>query len=153
MAPPPSLPVASRLRGVWRRTLLTMPAQGDTPALHDDTSAVFWLQTDSLFGDLRLPAALLTPGAPREAHGAQISFAGHTTTAGDLCSWHREVDFGSPFLPGFDFMPPGGDPDTARLTWLSEDVMHEARSARVLAWGQVAGCRGGLTRAGPARTG
>lgn len=125
MAPPPTPPVADRLRGVWRRTLLTMPAQEGRAALRDDTSAVFWLQTDTLFGDLRLPAA---PAAPGEALGAQISFAGHTTTAADFCSWQREMDYGSPFLPGLAWSPPGGDPDTARLTWLSDDLMQEARA-------------------------
>ena len=128
MAPPPSPPVASRLRGVWRRSLLTVAAQeGGPAAVRDDTSSVFWLQTDSLFGDLRLPGDGDAPGG---AARPPISFCGHTTTESDLCSWHRELDYGSPFLPGFDFSPPGGAPDTARLKWLSEDVVEEARSGR-----------------------
>ena len=104
MAPPPSPPVASRLRGVWRRSLLTVAAQeGGPAAVRDDTSSVFWLQTDSLFGDLRLPGDGDAPGG---AARPPISFCGHTTTESDLCSWHRELDYGSPFLPGFDFSPP-----------------------------------------------
>lgn len=121
--------VPRRLCGVWSRTLLT------TAGHLDDTSTVFWLQTDSLFGDLRLPAGIGAT-ATDELLLSQISFCGHTVAVEEedgttRCSWFREADFGSPFLPGLVPEPPGGAPDVARLTWKGEDVLWEVRISSV----------------------
>ena len=43
-------PVPAEYHGVWRRNLLKTRT-----GINDDTTQVFWLQTDSMFGDLRLP--------------------------------------------------------------------------------------------------
>ena len=106
-----ALPVPESLQGVWRRTLLTTPE-----GVEDRTTEVRWLQCGSLFLDLRIPAAAQSAGAPPEALAASVSFAGRVTFEGGRCSWHREVDFGTPFLPAFDFSPPPGT-DTAALKW------------------------------------
>lgn len=78
---PPRVPAA--YRGVWQRTLLqTWPAGSGV----DTTTHVRWLQTASLFGDVRVPAELKEGGAPLAgaseervaALAAQWGFAGHT---------------------------------------------------------------------------
>ena len=65
--------------GVWQRTLLK------TTEGEDRESAVFWLQTSRLHGDIRTPAGstgLTGPGA----------FAGITQVEADRCQWHRLLD-------------------------------------------------------------
>lgn len=65
--------------GVWQRTLL-QTAEGE-----DRDSPVFWLQTERLHGDIRMPAGT---GALTGLSG----FAGITQVEGDQCQWHRLLD-------------------------------------------------------------
>lgn len=69
--------VPSHYLGVWQRTLLST-----TAGVHDTRTRVYWLQTDQLFADLRIP--LPTPATPLEL-AAQKGFAGITTVTGDIC--------------------------------------------------------------------
>ena len=94
--PPPALVPLAYL-GVWRRRLL------ETSALRDEHSQVFWLQTPHWHADLRIPA-----GRPdfsginhlAECDDAQLAwlarqqgFCGLTQVDGDICIWHRQMDF------------------------------------------------------------
>jgi len=112
--------VPPSLHGVWQRTLLQTAGN----AIVDSETPVRWMQTASLFGDLRVPAAVSeAPLPPLEAcrpeHLTLLttcnSFAGHTTLAGDVCTWHREVDL----------QPPSGVPDVGLLRYVSEDKIYE----------------------------
>ena len=124
--------VPQRLVGVWSRKLFTT-VEGH----RDDTSVALWLQTDCLFGDLRIPASCLRPDghtgpwAPSDAAlDEQISFAGHAVLGKDneTCSWSQYCNRGTSFLPGGEpVLVPPEQPDCAQLKWLSDDLMHEAR--------------------------
>lgn len=83
--------------GVWRRRLLTT-----TAGLRDETSEVYWLQTAILHADLRLPRPQALPPAAslktcsyaqQLALAEQAGFAGVTEVNGDICQWHRLIDF------------------------------------------------------------
>jgi hypothetical protein len=104
LAAPDSLPVPARYRGVWMRTLL------ETPDLRDDTTFVRWLQLGRWHADLRIPAAARATGSAwplSECSQAQLAlratqqgFAGltHVTRGelGEVCTWHRVVDYQPP---------------------------------------------------------
>ncbi len=59
-------PVPAAYHGVWKRSLLKTKT-----GLHDDTTQVFWLQTDILFADLRLPILQSSDKNVRH-HGLQL---------------------------------------------------------------------------------
>jgi hypothetical protein len=106
-------PVPRTYRGLWRRTLLTT---GDGRI--DRETRVFWMQTERLHLDIRVPATRGTFGrasalAELEREqlielAAQMGFAGVTTVdeaavAADVgdgrldrCTWHRQIDFSPP---------------------------------------------------------
>lgn len=98
--------VPDRYLGVWQRTLLRT-ADG----FEDRTTRVFWLQTESLHADIRVPGRL-----PRtlQQRSAQAGFAGVTEVDGDLCRWHRWLDF-----------HPGSPEDVGRMSFVSADEVHE----------------------------
>lgn len=75
-------PVPNWAIGLWQRRQLET---GDGSL--DRTSCVLWLQTDTLFGDLRIAAPSITI-EPRLRHG----FAGELRVAGQKCEWIRELD-------------------------------------------------------------
>lgn len=94
------------LLGVWRRELIAWP-----DGRRDTTTSVHWLQAGSVFADLRLPQG--------ERDAAIVEgFAGHITLDGDVCTWHRRIDY----------QPPGAPPDVGRLSFdgdlLIEDGVH-----------------------------
>lgn len=93
--------------GVWQRTLLTT-----TSGVNDRRTRVYWLQTDSLFADLRIPRP-----APQTAEelALQAGFAGVTEITGDLCQWHRAIDF----------QPPSGRADIGRMHFQRPDYLLE----------------------------
>ncbi|SDT18597.1 hypothetical protein SAMN05216421_3101 [Halopseudomonas xinjiangensis] len=98
--------VPDRYLGVWQRTLLRT-ADG----FEDRTTRVFWLQTESLHADIRIPER-----QPRtlQQRCAQAGFAGVTEVEGDLCRWHRRLDF-----------HPESPEDVGRMTFVSADELHE----------------------------
>ena len=126
--------VPQRLVGVWSRKLFTT-AEGH----RDDTSVALWLQTDTCFGDLRIPASCLRPAGHTgpwlpsdEVLDEQISFAGHAVLASDnaTCSWSQYLNRGTSFLPGGPpVLEPPQLPDCATLTWVADDLLHEVRRA------------------------
>lgn len=93
--------------GVWQRTLLTT-----TAGVRDTSTRVYWLQTERLFADLRIP--LPAPQSP-SAMAAQAGFAGITEITGDICQWHRAIDF----------QPPNGGEDIGRMHFVNSEKVLE----------------------------
>lgn len=93
--------------GVWQRTLLT-----SSDGLRDTSTRVYWLQTGRLFADLRVPQPLPDSAAGR---AQQAGFAGVTTVDGDICQWHRAIDF----------QPPNGREDIGRMRFERPDRLLE----------------------------
>lgn len=100
------------LVGVWRRrSIETEDSQKDT------TTQVFWLQTHSCFGDIRIPLhrpACLERRSISElseleaiALSGQQGFGGITEVEGCTCQWHRYIDY----------QPPNGSRDIGLLEW------------------------------------
>lgn len=112
-------------RGLWRRLALER-ADGSG----DITTTVLWLQTATLYADIRLPAA--RPAFGRAASLATLSddqarwlamqegFAGRLHLDGDDAHWERRIDF----------RPLAGPPDEGRLVasrrMMVETGRHEA---------------------------
>ena len=122
-AGPGEATVPPELCGLWRRVVLETP--GAPP---DTTTRVWWLQTPTLYVDLRLPAARRSvpsrttldaaSDADLDTLAQQAGFAGQTWLDGTLCRWQRAIDF----------QPPSGVPDEGRLRiddgWIVEDGVH-----------------------------
>lgn len=111
--------VPAEVTGVWRREQITAPG-----GYLDDTSRVFWVQSCSWYGDIRLGIDMprrqnargfadFTDGellALAEAQG----FAGQLEVTPEMCAWRRDLDF----------QPRGPIPDEG--TWAIEgDVLIE----------------------------
>lgn len=99
---------------MWHRKWISAP--------HDDGLQVFWLQTDSLFADIRVPAER-SAGGPSlgEIDDAGLrdlatckGFAGRAELHDDLCTWHRV----------FDWQPDNGVADIGRVR-PEGDLLHE----------------------------
>lgn len=112
--------VPARLCGLWQRVSLETP---DAP--RDATTRVFWLQTPTLFADIRIPSTrAVQPGRARlddyacdelAALAQQDGFAGHTTLVGDRCRWERTTSF----------QPPTGFPDEGKLTFHGDEIVED----------------------------
>jgi len=93
-------PVPEIYRGLWRRRVL------ETSGHVDRSTTVYWLQTSSLYADVRIPAdrgrrgrlARLTPAGLR-ALARQQGFAGALTVDGDMLTWQRWLDYQPPAMP------------------------------------------------------
>jgi hypothetical protein len=91
--------------GLWRRSLL-QDAQGV-----DTTTQVFWLQSGSLYADIRIPAH-------RDAVtgiALQQGFAGALEVDGNVLTWRRWLDF----------QPPAAVADVGRMRFTHLDQMVE----------------------------
>lgn len=106
------------MSGTWKREWIRA---GDVTT---NTVMVRYLQTPLWFGDLRIPidrpritaSSLAELGDAELAHLAkQRGFFGYTTLAGDVSTWHHEIDY----------QPSGGRPDTARIERLGASSMIE----------------------------
>jgi hypothetical protein len=107
------------LTGVWRRELITTASGHRDAATH-----VFWLQTRSWYGDIRIPPT--RPARPSvetfdayssqelEALAGMQGFAGQLTADERVCVWRRDLDF----------QPPSASPDEGTYA-LDGDVMIE----------------------------
>jgi hypothetical protein len=84
-------------QGLWRRTLL------ETLDGRDLDSLVYWLQTERWHADIRIPTGRPNFGGVNsleQCAAAQLAwllqqegFAGVTVVEGDLCEWHRRMDY------------------------------------------------------------
>jgi hypothetical protein len=109
----------SEITGLWRRSLISWP-----DGRSDTTTAVRWMQTPSLFVDLRQPANRPSFDGVRclrnlgRAHiewlALQEGFAGEIRWDGHYVEWQRQ----------FDFQPKAPLPDAGKL-WFDGDVMME----------------------------
>ncbi|DBA89000.1 TPA: hypothetical protein ACH3X2_000218 [Trebouxia sp. C0005] len=105
--------------GVWKRSLLT------TDSGHRDTTTlVFWLQTQTLFADLRIPVPVPAEGSRslQECSEQQLlqlaqqqGFAGVTEVSDDICTWHRELDY----------QPKSGPPDVGKMVFVTSEFVTE----------------------------
>lgn len=115
-----SASVPQHLCGLWQRVSLETP---DAP--RDTTTRVFWLQTPTLFADIRIPSTrAVQRGRARldeyscdelAALAQQDGFAGHTMLDGDRCRWERTTSF----------QPPTGFPDEGKLTFDGEEIVED----------------------------
>jgi len=106
------------MQGRWTRDWIRVP-----PAPPDASTTVIWLQAARLYCDLRVPPARpafdgctrLADCGERELDwlASQEAFAGHLEVAGDLCVWHRHVDF----------RPPGPLPDAGVMRFADGHVL------------------------------
>lgn len=81
--------------GVWKRRLIKFQS-----GRSDSETAVYWLQSPRLFADLRIPPARLPTLALEQLDHADLltlseqkGFAGVTQVEGDICQWHRRLDY------------------------------------------------------------
>ncbi len=105
--------------GVWTREWI------DRRGTRSDLFDVSFLQTPTLFADMRIPRD--RPSFSHATSFADLSdtdllalakqrgFTGITTVAGDLATWHHEIDF----------QPPDGTPDIGRLERIGDVRMYE----------------------------
>ncbi|MCW2524005.1 MAG: hypothetical protein JWO63_2340 [Frankiales bacterium] len=117
------------LAGAWRRTRLILPdGSGDA-----DATTVTWLQSTSLYVDLRQPADRPAFGGAtdgdsggfsgeadlsqrqRDWIAGQEGFAGSLNKAGAVFSWRRELDL----------RPPGAFADEGTLAYQGEVLVEE----------------------------
>lgn len=120
---PDTQPVPFAYRGVWMRTLL------ETPDLRDDSTFVRWMQLGRWHADLRIPAAARTAHetlpfsqyspAQLALLATQQGFCGVTQVTrggtGEVCTWHRLVDY----------QPPGPNPDAGLMVFETPDCVIE----------------------------
>jgi len=122
------------LHGVWAREWI------EVRSVRSDHFAVHYLQTPSIFGDMRLPVerpsfagaasfADLTDSDLLEL-ARQRGFTGYVTATGDTITWHHEVDF----------QPSDGTPDIGRAERFgpTQWYEHALDSAYAEMWRSVA---------------
>ena len=108
------------LQGHWRRDWLT------APGVRDDTTRVHWMQAGALYADVRVPAARPDLGdatCPADLSDEGLAallaaegFAGTVDLAGDVCTWHRAVNWHGRTEAV----------DAGRLRFTPEGALHEA---------------------------
>ena len=106
------------LSGTWHREWIRRDG------VTTNTMLVRYLQTPLWFGDVRIPTdrPRITAGSLAELGDAELAglakqrgFFGYTTLAGDVSTWHHEIDY----------QPSDGSPDTARIERLGASSMLE----------------------------
>lgn len=92
--------VPEMYRGLWRRRVL------ETAGQTDRRTTVYWLQTESLYADVRIPADRGRRGrltrmthAGLRAMARQQGFAGALDVDGDVLTWQRWLDYQPPSTP------------------------------------------------------
>jgi hypothetical protein len=121
MTAPPIRPITgiTELTGLWRRSLIRWP-----DGRSDATTAVYWMQTPSLFVDLRQPAdrpSFESVHCLRDLGRANLEWLAHQEGfAGEVLWDGRHIEW----LRHFDFQPKAALPDAGKL-WFEGDVMME----------------------------
>ena len=120
----------SWLTGVWSREWI------ERSGTRTSSFEVHYLQTPSVFADMRIPrdrtalahAASFADLTDRELLllARQRGFAGNTSVAGDIATWHHEIDF----------QPSDSSPDIGRLERADDTHMleHGLDSSYVESW-------------------
>ena len=130
-------PVPADYLGVWQRHLL------ETPLMRDDSTKVFWLQTERWHADLRIPV-----GRPDFGHisrldqcgDAQLSwlatqqgFVGITQVLDTRCTWQRHIDF----------QPESGRRDIGLMAFCGDQVVETGVEAEYMEiWQHLPDSRG-----------
>ncbi|MFB3303332.1 hypothetical protein [Pseudomonas sp. AMR01] len=103
--------------GVWKRRLIQ-----HSSGRSDSETAVYWLQTPRLFGDLRIPSSSLPSLALEDLNDAQRlalceqqGFAGVTQIDANICQWHRKMDY----------QPVNGEEDIGRMHFENSEHLIE----------------------------
>ncbi len=104
----PYPPVPERYIGLWQRRLL-QDAQGE-----DRTTQVYWLQTGSLYADIRIPVSSGDRSMP-ETLAQQQGFAGTLKVEEDVLTWRRWLNY----------QPPDPVPDSGRMRFTGLNEMLE----------------------------
>lgn len=96
-------PVPPEYVGLWRRESIEIDGEWDT------STRVYWLQTGSLYADIRIPAGRpafdgirsLDECSPEQLRwlAGQEGFAGCLHVDGETCRWERALDYQPPGLP------------------------------------------------------
>jgi len=145
-SPHPSVAAVTVPTGAWQRDWIRR--HGGAP---DARVTVRYVQTPSVFGDLRIPgdrpdvalAASLTELTDDQlaALARQNGFAGFTTVDGANATWHHEIDF-----------QPAGDADIGRIEPAGDGRMfeHALDDSYVESWSGSGTCGKTVTEA-PAR--
>jgi hypothetical protein len=123
--PLPKQAVPTNYIGVWQRHLL------ETASIKDDSSLVFWMQSQHLHIDIRIPAActgfkaastlLDYSDAELMMLASQQGFAGltqvraSTPQSSDVCQWLREIDY----------QPPTQSRDIGKMVFTDADTVIE----------------------------
>ncbi|MFB3304261.1 hypothetical protein [Pseudomonas sp. AMR01] len=109
--------VAQRYLGVWKRRLIQRRS-----GLSDSETAVYWLQTQRLFADLRIPDNAVPSLALEDLSDThylalceQQGFAGVTQVDADICQWHRKMDY----------QPVSGEEDIGRMHFETSECLIE----------------------------
>jgi hypothetical protein len=105
--------------GVWERLSISRSGQAT------NTELVRYLQTPTLFGDLRIPRDRPRPARARSladltdselaAMAEQNGFFGETTLDGNVATWHHEIDF----------QPTDVTPDSGRVEHPGSQSLYE----------------------------
>lgn len=114
--------IPERFRGVWQRVSLSVDG-----GRWCEPAQVIWVQTGTVFGDIRLPF----PGRTDE-HPA-MSFAGTLEWRDPHLSWHHKLD-----LYGDPDSDDGGD--TAEVSWHGGELVcqgHFPRESRTVPYTEV----------------
>ena len=118
------------LTGLWQRLSIEEDGQ------RDESTLVFWLQTHSCFGDIRIPTNRpeiasfnAIDRSAAIALSRQAGFSGIARLQGDICQWERALDY-QPFT---------GVPDIGRLYWRGDLLIEEGTEENyVEEWKRVA---------------
>ena len=118
--------------GAWKREWIRRAG------LTDDSVTVRFLQTPTMFGDVRIPAD--RPSFPEATSLADLTdpelrslanqkgFFGYTTIAGNIATWHHEIDY----------QPPDGEDDIGRLERVGSGMYeHALDESYVERWGSL----------------
>jgi hypothetical protein len=83
--------------------------------MRDTDTEVWWLQTGSLYADLRQPPAPADKRATPQQLALQQGFAGELEVQGEVLTWHRWLDF----------QPPSGIADVGRVHFENGQLIEE----------------------------
>lgn len=123
--------IPERFRGTWQRVSLSVDG-----GAWCEPAQVVWVQTGSIFGDIRMPYA------GRDAEHPPMSFAGTLSWREPRLTWTHKLDL---------YAEPGDDDgtDVAEVSWHGADLVcagHFARESRsvpyVEVWRRLAGTGG-----------
>jgi len=137
-------PLPIRYMGLWRRILL------ETAHGNDNTSLVFWMQTQRHHIDIRIPSSRQVSNVSSIDEytdeellqlADQQGFFGLTRVDADICQWHREIDYqpqnhhrdiGKMAFDGADTLLETGVDQKYLEIWKKQDIQQQLFSQQVV---------------------